>query len=46
MRHMSLLSHSQRQVGELVEREQELAALEAALTEASAGRPQVVFVTA
>src|SRR5438067_3444060 len=43
---MSLLSHSQRHVGGLVEREQELAALEAALTEASAGRPQVVLVTA
>src|SRR5438067_2318794 len=43
---MSLLSHSQRHVGGLVEREQELAALEAALTEAAAGRPQVVLVTA
>lgn len=46
MRPMSLLSHSQRQVGALVEREPQLAALEAALTEAAAGRPQVVLVTA
>ena len=43
---MSLLSHSQRQIGGLVEREQELAALDAALMEASTGRPQVVLVTA
>jgi DNA-binding CsgD family transcriptional regulator/tetratricopeptide (TPR) repeat protein len=33
-------------IGGLVEREQELAALEAALTEASAGRARVVLVTA
>jgi len=46
MRPMSLLSHSTRQIGGLVEREQELAALEAALTEASTGRARVVLVTA
>src|SRR6185369_8548690 len=46
MRPMSLLTRSQTQIGPLVEREPELAALEAALTEASAGRPRVVLVTA
>ncbi len=43
---MSVPSDSRMQIGGLLEREQELAALEAALTEASAGRPRVVLVTA
>jgi predicted ATPase len=43
---MSLLSDQHPHVGALVERERELAALEAALEEASAGRGRLALVTA
>ena len=43
---MTLVSHSHPHVGGLVERERELAVLEAAFDEASAGRGRVALVTA
>ena len=46
MRRMSLLNDSHPQVDLLVERERELALLETAFEEASAGRGRVALVTA
>jgi DNA-binding CsgD family transcriptional regulator/tetratricopeptide (TPR) repeat protein len=46
MRHVSLIGDAQTHVDGLVERERELAALEAALAEVSAGHGRVMLVTA